>query len=664
LEGDVGLAYHFNKEKYRSDFQQLVGDGTRFGSLAIDLNTRYPNGDQNPNFGRLMATAGGSGGRTRQLNQDLENHRFTGFFKFDATERVDGIIGELLGDHTFTALFEDARRNSRSFTLANYSWDDRFRTQSNPPNPANRTDVGTLVYLSGDISGQSSSAGANASNLSTKLEFQPEYTVSYRDPVSYRDIVYPGGTNLFTTGTFGILPDRGIGGALSKNNIESKALILHSGFLEDHIVATYGYREDDVEVWNNNNPSRTLDNARNITSSAFFLPDSPTFTSSSDSTSWGVVGHMPDEWLESLGGVGLSVHYSKSENSQVGTARSNLRGENLGPVSGETEERGFTVTFAEGRFSIRVNEYKTLQAGEDSGLTGNFAQFLGPYLKNHSPVTRQENIDLNIFDHSDIANLANFDPWKGSEYIIDTLDVQILSSGDVQRTLPPGLVFPTDLLSEGLEIEAVANITPNWRLMFNISQQEVASTNTAPLLNAFIKETVDPVLAEFGKFGSNTVESISSFVNRFGLIASKTAIAEDGGIKTNEVREWRWNLVTNYEFDQASKLAGFNVGGGVRWQDDVGIGRPVINDPDLGFIPDLANPFYGPDELQVDAWIGWERNLGVILGQDTNLRVQLNVRNLLNEDDLIPVVANPDGTIPVVRIPAERRFELRGTLSY
>jgi hypothetical protein len=441
-------------------------------------------------------------------------------------------------------------------------------------------------------------------------------------------------------------------------------LILHSGFLEDHIVATYGYREDDVEVWNNNNPSRTLDNARNITSSAFFLPDSPTFTSSSDSTSWGVVGHMPDEWLESLGGVGLSVHYSKSENSQVGTARSNLRGENLGPVSGETEERGFTVTFAEGRFSIRVNEYKTLQAGEDSGLTGNFAQFLGPYLANYNPIQRQENIGLNIFDHSDIANLANFDPWKGSEYIIDTLDVQILSSGDVQRTLPPGLVFPTDLLSEGLEIEAVANITPNWRLMFNISQQEVASTNTAPLLNAFIKETVDPVLAEFGKFGSNTVESISSFVNRFGLIASKTAIAEDGGIKTNEVREWRWNLVTNYEFDQASKLAGFNVGGGVRWQDDVGIGRPVINDPDLGFIPDLANPFYGPDELQVDAWIGWERNLGVILGQDTNLRVQLNVRNLLNEDDLIPVVANPDGTIPVVRIPAERRFELRGTLSY
>ena len=60
----------------------------------------------------------------------------------------------------------------------------------------------------------------------------------------------------------------------------------------------------------------------------------------------------------------------------------------------------------------------------------------------------------------------------------------------------------------------------------------------------------------------------------------------------------------------------------------------------------------------------WEKMIGPYFGQDTLLRVQLNVRNLLNEDDLIAVIANPDGTIPVIRIPAERRFELRGTLSY
>jgi hypothetical protein len=543
--------------------------------------------------------------------------------------------------------------------LANYSWDERFRTTANPSNPASRQDLGSLIYISDNISGQSSSVGANASNLYTKLEIQPEYSLNYRD----RD------TALHTTGTFGIVPDIPVGGTLSKSGIESKAFILHSGFLEDHLVATYGYREDDVEVWTNNNPPRNDNQSRNITPSKFFLPDSPGYTSSTDSTSWGMVAHVPDEWIESLGGVGLSFHYSTSDNAQIGSARSNLRGESLGPVSGETEEKGFTITFADNRYSIRVNNYKTLQIAEASGLIGNFNQFMGPYLGVYPPVRLTEAINNDLKGQSDIANYANIAGrhFQGSEYVEKAINVTVLPDGEsLQRTNPPGLVFPTDLVSEGLEIEAVANITSNWRLMFNISQQEVAASNTAPLLSDFISKTVDPVLDEFGHFPQSGVqlETMRSFTERFGLVAAKTAIAEDGGRKTNEIREWRWNLVTNYEFDNNSKLAGYNVGAAVRWQDEIGIGRPVIDDPELGFIPDLANPIFGPDELQVDAWVGWEKMIGPYFGQDTLLRVQLNVRNLLNEDDLIAVIANPDGTIPVIRIPAERRFELRGTLSY
>ncbi len=656
LEGNAGLAYHFNKEEYRSNFRQVLADGTRFQSVAIDPNITYPNGDVNPNFGRLFISAG-NGGRTRTLQQDLENHRLTGFFKFDLTEKVDGFWGELLGDHAFTALIEDAKSNRRNLSYSNYDWDDDFRLNGTPVNPNNRTAVGSLVYVSGDISGQSSSAGANASNLRSNLQFQQEYTMSF----------FNRETKLWETGTFGTVPNVPIGGTLSKNNIESKALLLHSGFFEDHIVATYGYREDDVKVWSTPAPPRLSDNSRDINRSAFFLPDLPTFKSSSNSTNWGVVAHVPDEWLNNFGGIGLSFHYSESDNSQIGIERSNLLGQNLGPVSGKTEERGFTVAFLNNRFSIRVNDYKTLQLGEDSGLTGQFNQFLGPYLSNYPPVTRAMTISDNTLDQADIENLKTYDPLRNAQYVKDTLNVTVNPDGEgLTRVTPSGLVFPTDLLSEGLEIEAVANITDNWRLMFNISQQQVSATNTAPLLNRFIRETVDPVLDDFGHFPSanGQIETIKSFTERFGLIQSKIVIAEDGGIKTNEIREWRWNLVTNYAFDNDSGLRGFNVGGAVRWQDSVGIGRPVINDPELGFIPDLANPIFGPTELKVDAWVGWEKMVGPYFGRDTLLRIQLNVRNLLNEDDLIPVVANPDGTIPVIRIPAERRFELRGSLSY
>ena len=657
LEDRAGLAYHFNKEEYYSNFRQVLDDGSRFQAIAVDVNSHFPNGDVNPNFGRLFLSAGGRNGLTRIRQQDLENHRFTGYFKYDLTEKVDGWLGKILGNHTFTWLEEFSRRNSSNFTLSNYDWGEDFRIMGTPPNPNNSTAVGTLVYISDSIANQSSSAGANASNLKTKLDIQPEYTMSF----------FNRETRLHETGTFSTVANVPSGGLLSKNNIDSRALILHSKFLDDHLVATYGYREDDVKVWSNGDPPRTATNRREISPSAFALPTSPSFTSESDSNSWGVVLHTPDEWIEAMfKGVGLSFHYSESDNAQIGQERSNLLGMNLGPVSGETEERGFTISFADERFSIRVNQYRTLQIGEDSGLRANFNNFLGPYLSSYAPVARQLNIDTDLLQQDDIQDLAGYTALQNAPYVIDTLNITISPDGEsVQRSTPPGLVFPTDLLSEGLEIEAVANITSNWRLVFNISQQEVVSTNTAPILDRFIREDVDPTLDRFGHFPTNAgqFETIRSFTERFGLLQSKIKISEDGGIKTNEIREWRWNLITNYEFD-GEMLKGFNVGGAVRWQDEIGIGRPVIEHPEFGFIPDLANPIFGPSETQVDAWIGWEKDLGLMLGQNTHLRIQLNIRNLLDEDDLIPVVANPDETIPVFRIPAERRFELSGSLSY
>ena len=80
-------------------------------------------------------------------------------------------------------------------------------------------------------------------------------------------------------------------------------------------------------------------------------------------------------------------------------------------------------------------------------------------------------------------------------------------------------------------------------------------------------------------------------------------------------------------------------------------------------IPDLANPIYGPDELIVDGWIGWGRPLA-LGGVDGQWKFQLNVRNLLDDDDLIPVVANPDLSIPVYRIPSARTWELRSTYRF
>jgi outer membrane receptor protein involved in Fe transport len=670
LEGDAGLSYQMNKEDYRRDFDAKLNTGSRFQGLGIDLNTHTPWGDVNPNFGRVWIS--GSGGPISTRKQTLENHRLTGYYKLDLSEldQNDGLLGNILGSHVITGLWEDARDNSTTIGYRHPTWGGRFRaegdgTRNGLDGIENARGVAHLAYVSPSLADRTSSAGANVSNWQTKFEVQPEYTLRILDR----------NTETWRNDTYNIEGARTSASSGLKQNIgiESKALILQSSFFDNHIIANYGYREDDVEVFSNDNPPRNADNSRNVLPSAFDLPDRPTFSSSTDATNWGVVAHVPDEWMESFGGLGLSFHYAKSENAQIGQERINLRGENLAPVSGETTERGLTIEINDW-LSIRYNEYETLQLSETStGLTGSFRPLIQIYANYISPTLKQETLDFVNENPGDwpaaAANpeaILNFEPFNTAlgAQVKSVINSQLDANGDATDSIPPSLAFTTDLLSEGKEIEAVANITSNWRLMMNITQQVVSSTNTGALLKEWIDGEVNPNLALYGEFPLiGDRETINNWLGRNAITAINTQLAEDGAPKTNEIREWRMNLVTNYEFDQDSGMAGFNVGAAYRWQDDVGIGRPIIV-VDGAFRPDLANPIYGPTEDRFDAWVGWETGIGTFLGQDTLFRVQLNVRNLLDDTDPIPVRADPDGGISVIRIPDERTFELRASLSY
>ena len=45
-------------------------------------------------------------------------------------------------------------------------------------------------------------------------------------------------------------------------------------------------------------------------------------------------------------------------------------------------------------------------------------------------------------------------------------------------------------------------------------------------------------------------------------------------------------------------------------------------------------------------------------------RLQLNVRNAWGNGDDIPVAANPDGTLAVIRIPNETRWTVSSSFSF
>jgi hypothetical protein len=141
-----------------------------------------------------------------------------------------------------------------------------------------------------------------------------------------------------------------------------------------------------------------------------------------------------------------------------------------------------------------------------------------------------------------------------------------------------------------------------------------------------------------------------------------------------ELRQWRANVVANYEF-QGERLKGFGVGTGLRWLDKAAIGYPVISlRADLTPVPaggpalpsdirvsDVRNPFYGPDEMRYDGWVSYSRK---ILRGKVGMRMQLNVRNLFTHNELVPVVINPDGKNAVYSIAEGRKLTFSTRFSF
>ncbi len=255
-----------------------------------------------------------------------------------------------------------------------------------------------------------------------------------------------------------------------------------------------------------------------------------------------------------------------------------------------------------------------------------------------------------------------------------------------EQSPPSGQQLTNDLVSKGVEIEITANPTDRWRLTFNAARNEATRTNILPDWEAFV-ESMKPIWFDGFNSTQEQVDQLNYWtvdgyadVRHWGGSQSYSGLGETLGGRimnavygpyqnfiagegqgVNELRKWRMNFVTNYQLADDGPLAGFNVGGAVRWQDKSAIGYyPKFNTDANIWVTDVDRPIYGPTETDYDAWVGYQRKIG----EKIDYRVQLNVRNLFAGDDLIPILANPDGTIAQVRIPSKTTWTLSNTFSF
>ena len=75
----------------------------------------------------------------------------------------------------------------------------------------------------------------------------------------------------------------------------------------------------------------------------------------------------------------------------------------------------------------------------------------------------------------------------------------------------------------------------------------------------------------------------------------------------------------------------------------------------------MSRPYFDDGLFSGDAWVSYQRK---IMDDRVDWNIKLNVRNLVGDDDDIPVVTNPDGNVAVIRIPNPRTIYLTNTFKF
>lgn len=687
FEGDVGFEVAYDSQSYftHRDFPFSGGNGTSSAGpydIYVHNSVWLPNGQPNPNVGRAYT-------RVRAPQQDFdwsdrETFRFTVFAEKDFEEN-DGIIRHL-GRHRWTGLYNDYSLDTFTRRLKDQGDSDEIDMNSTQQTAGQglrhgRRNVNIMAYTS-----EESLIGVQSMD---DIRLHPIDFKRYTPGVPYNyawvDTTGAGDRMIHTNQVFvnRMLFNENIG----QTNIDAKAFAWQSYFLDDTIVALYGYREDDTESFARNAASET--EASQYTPEGAYNPaftrlsSTPALSESGDTQTWSVIARYPEKWLGELP-FDIQAHWAASENFNPIGLRNNALGEAIGQPTGTTEEYGFLIGSKDQKYSVKFNWFKTELAAVNAGVNFNLANHVYGRINDHrdgelSGVPWSEHLSRLPGGASPEGHpIQSYDAWYAATLntvpqilkdIVNPVQVDNDADGqwdEYQWDGIPNLRSTRDQSAKGFEIEFVANPTPAWRIMANASKQETVFSNTAPVMAQLTLDYVADIrasrmdeLQEDGAWQQDE-EHYSVTLERSILGNIIAARALDGTL-SNEQRTWRFTGVSTYSFQEGA-FKGVSVGGAMRWEDEAATGYVTFLDEETGaVVPDTSRPHLDDGVFSGDAWISYGRP---IMDQKVDWTVRLNVRNLVGEDGNIPVKTNPDGQVAVIRIPNPRTLILSSTFKF
>ncbi len=314
----------------------------------------------------------------------------------------------------------------------------------------------------------------------------------------------------------------------------------------------------------------------------------------------------------------FSVFASKSDNTALPPGFLDPENKPLPGIFSDGYDYGFRVSLRDDAISMRVNFYKEHQ----HALIGD-----GQAVRQAAAVVEQR---LRGSDRpAGIANVPadGFDP---------------VARGDVYRSVE-------DKIGRGIDLTLTARLTNNWDVRWAVGRQRTRVFNKSKEFNAWVARRL-ATWQSFGGLGWNNVPISTTdprTVHEYYDDAIATEIVRSelrNNLPRYRQREWRGSVFTNYRFSE-SFLKGLNLGGGVRWTDRSMIGFVQRPYPDGTLGDDVNRPIFGDDQLFVDVLAGYGGRTKIFGGRTIGWRVQLNVRNLLEENDIEPVRARRDAAV-------------------
>jgi hypothetical protein len=688
-------------------------------TLTVDINATLPDGSPNPNVGRPCVYTNSQS--SYSSDRDRKTFRATAFFELDANDFMDADswMARIIGHHRFTGMYQDYKYDFDGRQWIRYTTDGINDYLSLTPMEINKSTryLSECYYLGDSLASRDSASGANISNINSaqskaigtsgNINLFDSTWASTADPGSpYVNPIsrsaaeqfqsenpanYKGWSNV----AMKILnADKGdkdslyTGASDSSTHTKSWVAVWQGFMLDNCLIPMVGYRWDsDTEK------SGTYGHYSNADGGSI---DFNNYTKDPDNTvdweglTWSMVAHVPEKWTRMLPGrPTFGVFFGQSKNFQPMT-RLDLYGEPISPPSGKTKEYGFIITALDDRISLRVGHYKTNVANSNVGSGWDTSwyfsnmwgwesrdaanaydyYFNGQGTWRYTPKTAAENGGVaqtqEEADAEAIAAINAFYNNLPSEAIARSFGLDLAKLKDHKETTYSYRAnwITGDTESEGWETELNLRLTDSWNLSLNVIKTDASQVNMAKSVEQFLEDKwalLNGPLGDLriwspGYAASNTAKAWFQSTLWSGYQLYKLT----EGTSVAELRKWRFNVVTSYDFKDGM-LKGTTIGGGYRWMDKQIIGYPAVVSADGASANyDIDHPFMGPTEDSVDIWIGYSHQLN----DKVNWRIQLNINNVLASRDLIPVASNPDGSVATWRIPEARTWSISNTFTF